>query len=206
MTERPRGCGDGDLLRGDLGDAATQFAIAGFAALWRGRSVPALELLPANAAEVVASQSANGRLEVDDDGNLVGVHGLTLRATRHRFDHAGHRHNTWCAFDSIGIPAALALDAVAHTDCPTCGRPIAIDITGGEPQAGETLLWLPTAPNTHLMDEFCASADLYCSPDHLRQRIDVDRAEGSATSLRDAAALGREVWADVAALDLDVDG
>jgi hypothetical protein len=51
------------------------------------------------------------------------------------------------------------------------------------------------------MNEFCATADLYCSTDHLRASIDVDRP-GAVTTLAAAAVLGRDVWADVADVDL----
>jgi hypothetical protein len=53
------------------------------------------------------------------------------------------------------------------------------------------------------MAEFCASADLYCSLDHLQERIDVDATAGSASALDAAAALGRDIWADVVGLELD---
>ncbi|MGH9138399.1 MAG: organomercurial lyase [Acidimicrobiales bacterium] len=205
MTDRPDTCCDADLLRADLGDAVLDLAVAGFAALWEGRSVPVHELLHdrADAAmEIIETQAAKGRLEIDEQRRLVGVHGLTLWTTPHRFEHGGRAHHTWCAFDSIGIPAALDLDATAHTDCPACHRRLAVEIRGGEPLGGDLVLWLPAAPGNHLMDEFCASADLYCSPDHLRQRIDLDRAAGTVSTLADAAALGRDVWADVANLEV----
>jgi hypothetical protein len=66
--------------------------------------------------------------ELDDDRRLVGIHGVTLRPTRHRFMHDGRNQHTLCAYDSIGIPAALRLDATAHTNCPSCGASLAVDI------------------------------------------------------------------------------
>lgn len=47
------------------------------------------------------------------------------------------------------------------------------------------------------MDEFCASADLYCSIEHLRSHIDLHQLAGSVTDLVDAGEFGREVWGDV---------
>jgi alkylmercury lyase len=192
----------GDLLHDHLDPAALELAANGFAALWQGKE-PTLEvLLPGRAElanEVLIELAGRGRAEVDSDGVLVGVHGLTGRATRHRFTHAGRHHHTWCAFDSVGIPGALSLDATATSDCPTCGRVLTVRLHRGQTTDADIVLWLPApAETTHLMNDFCATADLYCSADHLRQRIDVDASNGRILSLDEAIDLGRETWSDVA--------
>src|SRR5581483_5403579 len=95
-----------------LDPPARELAVAGFAALWHGRAVSPEALLPGRAGEagrVLAELVGQGRAEVDGAGRVVGVHGLTLRPTRHRFVHRGRPHFTWCAFDAVGIPAALSL-------------------------------------------------------------------------------------------------
>lgn len=203
MTVGDDGCDlETGLLRAHLSDAALEVAAAGFAALWHGRTPEAGELLPESselAANLLAELVANGRAEVDAAGRVVGVHGLTLRASRHRFVHAGRSHRTWCAFDSIGIPAALSLDAIAHTDCPTCGRSLSLEIRAGEARDDALVLWLPAPDDrSNLINDFCATADLYCSEEHLRQRIEPGRASGRIADLAAAVALGRDTWADVA--------
>jgi hypothetical protein len=208
MTESAGCCGAGgrDLLGADLGDAAVELAIAGFAALWHGRARDPEELLPARrhlAMQTARDLARLGRAELDGDGRLVGVHGLTLRRTRHSFEHDGRVHHTWCAFDSVGIPAALGLDATAATDCPTCVAPIVVEVRGGRVDGDGEVLWLPTPQATsHLMNEFCASADLYCTIEHLEERVGVDSGSGRAVTLADAAALGAETWSDVVGLNL----
>jgi alkylmercury lyase len=159
-----------------------------------------VELPPGNVEQEVATLVAQGRAEVDEAGRVVGIHGLTLRHTRHRFDVAGRPHNTWCAFDSVGIPAALGLDAVARTDCPTCGAKLTVEIVAGIPSGGDAVLWLPRPPAANLLAEFCASADLFCNADHLHDRIHTGRVPGRICGLAAAAALGRTTWADVADL------
>ena len=188
-----------DLLRADLSAPALELAAVGFAALWRGHVLRPDELLPNEEMAIVTAEALvrRGRAEVDTDGRLIGIHGVTLRDTRHRFIADGAVHNTWCAFDSIGIPAALQLDAVAQTDCPACGTTLQVMIEGGEPSGGELMLWLPSPQGAHLMTEFCAAADLYCSIEHLRQRIDTESVPGTTADLAVAASLGRETWADV---------
>jgi alkylmercury lyase len=192
---------DDGLLCAGLSDVAVALETAGFVALWHGRSLTPVELLPGNVEQAVAGVAtlvAEGRAEVDEAGRVVGIHGLTLRHTRHRFDVAGRPRNTWCAFDSVGIPAALGLNAVARTDCPTCGVEVTVEIVAGIPSGGDAVLWLPRPPAANLLAEFCASADLFCNSDHLHARIPTGRVPGRISDLAAAAALGRTTWADIA--------
>ena len=189
-------CCDLDLSAG-LGEQVGDLATAGFAALWRGDRFPLGDW-----AELAAALEARGRCEVDGDG-LVGIHGLTLRPTRHHFVHRATAHHTWCAFDSIGIPAALRIDAVAHTDCPSCRRSIAVEIERGVPRdAAELVLWLPDATGEHMIESFCSAADLYCSIEHLADRIDRSLTKGDVVDLNSAVDLGCEIWADVGDLEV----
>ena len=64
------------------------------------------------------------------------------------------------------------------------------------------MLWLPGSIGSNLMSDFCAQADLYCSREHLEQRIDIEARLGRVVDVHEGAALGRVSWADVA----DVDG
>ena len=203
MSGRKECCDvDGDLLREDLNAAALELAANGFAVLWHARRPTFDELLPGRAEladEVLIELVGRGRAELDPDGLLLGVHGLTHRATRHGFTHAGRHHHTWCAFDGVGIPAAMSIDATATSDCPTCGRHLTVALQWGDAVDEAIALWLPTPERTsHLISDFCASADLYCSTDHLRQCIDVDDSPGRVISLDEAVELGRETWSDVA--------
>jgi hypothetical protein len=193
------------LLDDGLSDLAREVATAGFAALWVGRAVRPEELVPRRrrrVRRVTAELVERGRAEVDDDGRVVGIHGLTLRPTRHGFLHAGRLHQTWCAYDSIGIPAALGVDAEVRTTCPSCGLPLGVAIRRGQPEPCDAALWLPRAEVGHLITEFCAVSDLYCSRRHLSERIDVARQSGEVLDVAGAAELGREAWADVAGLDV----
>lgn len=189
-------CRDLDLS-GGLGEQVGELVAAGFAALWHGEP-----LLLGEWTALAGALEARGRCEVVGD-RLVGIHGLTARPTRHHFVHCASAHHTWCAFDSIGIPGALGIDAVAHTDCPTCGRAIALEIERGVPSdSADLVLWLPDATGDHLMETFCSAADLYCSTEHLAERIDRSVTKGDIVDLAGAVELGRETWADVADLEL----
>jgi hypothetical protein len=183
---------------GASGAAARRLGVEGFVALWRGQRVMVSDLC--DDAMVVDDQVRAGRLEVDEAGVLVGVHGLTARRTRHRIERAGARVHTWCALDAIGIPAALGIDATALTSCPTCGAELTVVLHGGEPvdTPAAWRLWLPENRCDHLVQDFCNHANLVCSDDHLTATA--TNAPGRALTVTDVIAIGRATWADAAAL------
>jgi hypothetical protein len=161
---------DGDLS-GPAAETVRRIAVTGFRALWSGRTVTLAELVDGDAAVVTEAADhlrARGRIELSDDGHVLAVHGLARRPTRHRIEHDGGVVNAWCALDAIGIPAALAIDARAVTQCPTCGRELVVTLTHGAPQAlPGAVLWYAEVRCGHLIDDFCSGANLFCSIDHL---------------------------------------
>jgi alkylmercury lyase len=134
----------------------------------------------------------------DPDGRITGIHGLSTTPTAHRITHPGGDIYAWCAFDAIGIPAALDLDAHTHTTCPTCGQHLDIAFTGGQPTAHEDpRLWLPTMQRDNVLSAVCAHANLYCNHRHLTATVTND-AIGSIVTVPAAADLGRATWQDAA--------
>jgi hypothetical protein len=178
-----------------------------FAALLDDQALTAGQLaavtaLPAAVVErALAKLHGEGALEVDADGRVIGAHGLTRRGTRHAIVARERRWHTWCALDAVGIPVALGLDAEVSTVCPACESDIRLHVHDGaiHAEAGEPMLWLPGAPCRHVMDDFCASANLFCSAEHLDGwHRGAGEPPGQPLTLDEAADEGRRVWADVA--------
>jgi hypothetical protein len=176
---------------------------AGFAALLDGRALTVAELAVAAAISEVAAAAAAGRLvaagraTVTPEGRVDGIAGLTLRPTRHSIARMGApRLQTWCAFDAVAIPAALAWSATALTTCAACGAAVNVPLEDGLP-AGPAWGWLPPAECAHVLREFCASADLFCVRSHLDTwRASAGNPPGGAQPVAVLADLGRSAWAD----------
>jgi Alkylmercury lyase len=148
----------------------------------------------------IAELRATGALEVDPDGHVVGAHGLTQRATEHVLIIAERVWHTWCALDAIGIPVALDLDAEVRTRCPTCAATIVLVVRDRAPVATEAtpVLWHPGGPCTHVMDDFCAAANLFCTTDHLeRWHARAGRPPGQVLTISEAADEGLHIWSDI---------
>ena len=189
----------GDLPAGpEVSATRRQLRVAGFVALWRGERLNVADL--AEDTVTVEALVDAGRLELDDQGVVVGVHGLAARPTAHRVEHAGGVIHTWCALDAIGIPAALALDAAVVSTCPACGAALRVTLDAGVPtDDGVMRLWLPGGQCTHLLEDFCRHANLYCTADHVGSKV-APGTPGWAVTVTDAAGIGRFEWADVSAV------
>jgi len=188
-------CDDDLLIGSDANAGARALAVRGFTALWHGRQPRVVDFGVDGA--VVHTQVRAGRLEIDEFGRLVGVHGLVARATAHRIEHSSGVVHTWCALDAIGIPAALRVDAIAITHCPACSTEIRVTLTRGEPNdARDFRLWLPSGPCAHLVDDFCRHTNLFCNAEHLAT-VMPPNAAGSVVTVNEAATIGRNTWKDV---------
>ncbi len=188
-------------FEGPVVEAVRRIGVAGFQALWSGRRVTLADLLGDDAAVTAAIEHlrARGRIELSDDGCLVAVHGLARRPTRHRIEYAGGIVNTWCALDAIGIPAALGIDALARTQCPTCGAGLTVTLTRGRAQGPPgAVLWYPEVHRGHLVDDFCSKANLFCALDHLEPWVGGRAVTGTVLTIDEVAELGRDAWAEVA--------
>lgn len=140
-----------------------------------------------------------GRIDRDGEGAVLGSAGLTLAGAPHGLEIGGHPFRTWCAFDAIGIPAALAADARVQTSCAVCGRPIVIDVVGGQPAPhGGARLWL-SAGGADLRADFCTPTVLLCSDEHAEEWFARQAAHGRTLTLNEAAELGARDWASCAA-------
>lgn len=188
-------------LDGDPDELALQ--AAGFTAVRKKQRPTAAELGPAAGLDVDRAEAAAARLLaretllVDADGRIEGVAGLTLRPTRHRIEFYDDGIDTWCAFDSVGIPAALAVDATAATDCGWCRAPITVRLRAGDSSDSTIRGWMPALdPNeTALITNFCSKADLFCDQEHLDAWYEsAGDPAGEYCTLAEFLEMGRATW------------
>jgi Alkylmercury lyase len=190
----------------DLRPAMAAFHRQAFAALLAGESPRVADLAEVasrdtlDVARAVVWLEDHGQLERDGD-LLVGVHGLTHRTTPHTLTIDGRATHTWCAFDAVAIPVALAATARATTTCPACQQTLTVDIDAGRlPDTTSPVLWMPTGHCEHVIDDFCAYANLFCNREHVEDwRRGAADPDGEILRLADIPPLARGAWADIAA-------
>jgi alkylmercury lyase len=175
---------------------------AGLAAIRAGQHLTVTELGRAAGLGPTRAQGVIDRLLARQaatvtDGFVDGIAGLTTRPTKHTLTIDGDDRHTWCAFDAVGIPAALGLDAIATTRCGHCHATIVVTFIAGHAPAAEPWGWLPTLDRggNRLIDEFCSAADLFCNRDHLEQwHSRAGSPAGEAHPLDELVDIGRAVW------------
>jgi hypothetical protein len=146
------------------------------------------------AIELVASV---GMAQIDG-GTIVGIDGLTTQPTRHRMILDGVPLWTWCAYDIVGIAAALGANAVGTTPCGACGREIEVLVREGHPESTSAVGWLPQPACSNVIEEFCPSALLFCSREHRETwRSDTHAGAGKAMTVDGLATRGKIGWGEL---------
>jgi alkylmercury lyase len=189
-----------------LGGDAAVVRRGGFALLYTdGRPVRVAHLAAACGMSESRVETAlvalvgSGAATRDAHGALVATAGLSVVTAGHRLRLAGRDYFTWCAFDAIGIPAALGVDGVARTTCGQCGAPIEVATVAGQPPDGRDVVgWLPGGPCDDVQQDFCPAANLFCDAHHLTAwRAAAGAPPGRVATLTELAAEGRTVWAEM---------
>jgi hypothetical protein len=73
--------------------------------------------------------------------------------TPHRVEAEGRTWFANCAWDALGIPAALHADGVVHSQCPDCGEPLELEVRDGELVEGRALLVHFVVPASRWWDD-----------------------------------------------------
>ncbi len=81
--------------------------------------------------EIVRQFQTMGLAELDEKGKIVGMV-LSLRPTAHRFHINGRELFTWCAVDTLFLPALLQQEADVESNCPTTGKQIHLRVNSNE--------------------------------------------------------------------------
>ncbi len=211
MSE-PTACGYDDCCQQSRpvflegGDARTvELRELAFGLLLRDRTpVPPSELAglvgadESSVATALDGLAGEGRIDRDDAGRVMGSAGLTLGEGPHGLEIDGHAFRTWCAFDALGIPAALAVDARIDTGCGVCGRPIAVELRAGRPIGeSDARLWL-SAGGGDMRADFCTPTVLLCSNEHARVWAERQAGHGRVLPLDEAIEEGARNWGSAA--------
>lgn len=103
-------------------------------------------------------------IEYDPMDNIVG-HGLTLRQTPHSFELEGRRLHTWCALDTLMLPALISKSARVHSLCPETGASVSLavdphELCAVEPADAAVSL---AVPKIGIRQSFCCQVHFFSS-------------------------------------------
>lgn len=79
-------------------------------------------------------------LVLDDEGRILMLNPFSAVETPHRVEAGGRTWFANCAWDALGIPAALGADAAVESACPDCGEILELEVRDGVLVRGRELL------------------------------------------------------------------
>jgi alkylmercury lyase len=123
----------------------------------------------------------------DEHGRVEGFGGLSLRPTKHRLDVGGRRLYTWCAWDTLFLPALMGDQARVESTCPMTGTEVGLTVAPDCVLAAHPEdVWVSfPAPEGTTTDEIVES--LCC---HVHFLAGADRADRWASAHPGTFALG----------------
>lgn len=93
-------------------------------------------------------------LVLERDGETVRMlNPFSAVETPHRVEANGRSWWANCAWDALGIPAALHVDARVESTCPDCAERLELEVRGGELVRGTELLVHFAVPARHWWDD-----------------------------------------------------
>jgi alkylmercury lyase len=132
----------------------------------------------------------------DDQDRIVAFAGLSLTPTRHSFEMAGRRLYTWCAWDTLFLPALLGQEARVTSTCPATGTEVRLTVGPAgvhDAQPARLLVSFPAPASTITSDiaaTFCCHVHFLAGRDAAEAWLAHNQG-GLALSLDDAVELGR---------------
>jgi hypothetical protein len=177
----------------------------------------ALACDPDRVEQALALLDRQARLRRDRTGAVSGSHGLSLTPTQHALlleHHNGRERQfwTWCAWDAVGILAALDASGRIRSTSPSSGAPIQLDFHHGhprDPEPGLVVFFADTDCCTpanvaddgsgccgsgSVIDEWCPLVNFFEDADAAHAWATEHGVRGTAVPLAEATDQGRTAW------------
>lgn len=180
------------------------------------RLAEALERQPERVEQTLALLDRQGRIQRDQTGAVTGSHGLSLTPTPHtllleRPNGRERRYWTWCAWDALGILAALDASGRIRSTSPASGAPIQLDFHQGhprDPEAGVVVFFADTDCCTpasgdddpdcrgsqSVIDEWCPLVNFFEDADAAQAWAAEHGVPGAEVPLSEAISRGKAAW------------
>lgn len=106
----------------------------------------------------------------DDAGRIVAFWGLAIPEMPHHFEVGGAGLHTWCAWDTLFLPALIGQTARVRSNCPTSGAEIALSVTPEKvealhpPETRVSMLIPESGFEADVLQRFCHHVHFFASP------------------------------------------
>jgi alkylmercury lyase len=173
-------------------------ALALLDALARGEPVSPAALATSGRDQTAVADALARWPNVHRDAHerVVAFGGLSILPTPHGFAVAGQQLYTWCAWDTLFLPALLGQSADVQSTCPVTGAEVRLGVTpDGVGSADPKALWLSFPPLgsasvADITGSFCCHVHFLAGRAAAARWLS-DHPRAAALTLEDAFELGR---------------
>ena len=147
-------------------------------------------------ADVTVALAHWPNVQVDERGRVVAFSGLSLTPTAHSFEVGGRQLHTWCAWDTLFLPAMLGQRARVGSSCPVTGAKIRMTVEPdrvreSDPAALQVSFPPPETTSTaDITGSFCCHVHFLAGP-RAAERWLADHDGAIVLTLDEAFELGR---------------
>ena len=135
-----------------------------------------------------------GRVQLDEQGRLLGIAGLTIEPSGHELDIRGQKRWTWCALDAVGILGALEATGTIRSTDPRTGATVTIEFIDGQPQAGATIFILGGYDGGNMREEWCPLVNFFNNRSDAETWVEDNQLTGDILTVHQITGEATEIW------------
>ena len=152
---------------------------------------------PGQVEAILAGPELAGRSKRDRNGSLTGIAGLSIEPTSHAIQLDGRDLWTWCAFDAVGILAALEATATIHSKTPTSTSPLDIRFVKGISETEVVLFILEGFDPRSSLETWCPSVNFFPTTESAEQWVRENGMSGDIIPIDQITGNAARVWKPV---------
>jgi alkylmercury lyase len=144
----------------------------------------------------VVELEAAGRIQVAENGTIVGSAGLSVVPSRHRLRIVDRWFWTWCAWDAVGILGALRAPGAISSHDPRSGAAIELTFTGGTAELSQAAIFRAHDNGLYasIRDEYCPLTNLFEDTASASAWSHENTVHGDVLSVAEAAVEAAAEW------------
>lgn len=193
-----------DLVPGQLTPEMEALRAAGFELLHEtGLPVPVSDLAAKSGwpesltLEVLDALEGLGRARRNEDGQLVGIAGLSVEPTPHVIHLDGRQLWTWCALDAVGIFPALGATGTVTSTSPDGNGDLEIEFDAGSTESPYALSLADGYENGNVYESWCRQVNFFRDTDAATEFAKSAGLQGEPATIAEISDMAGSVWAPV---------
>lgn len=135
-----------------------------------------------------------GRIELDENGRLTGIAGLTIQPTNHELSVNGEQFWRWCALDAVGMLGALKATGTVRSTDPSTSHPVTPTFNDGQVQNDATIFVLSGYRGAEVRGEWCPLVNFFNNRGGAESWVEHNRLLGELVTVQELTPQAADLW------------